>query len=243
MPTGGSSPIEPQRRAELWAVAALLVGAALTVALVPPTQSLMGSWGAALGGALRGAFGVGAAAFPLMAFAWAAILFGHFERSVGRRLTVLLAGLAVLVPFALAIIYQNTDPAARAEIALDRAYDPPAWLGVIGAFFGYYLRPLGPVGEGLIALGSVSALTILTVGWSPFDRLKPGRVDEAAGEEVAGDEAAGDDAVVTRLPAASPPAAQTHHRGGYRESDPAPRGSAAGTSRRPRWGSHWRESP
>ena len=99
---------------------------------------------------------------------WAVALFGHFERITPRRATILLAGLALAVPFTLGVVYQFSDPAVRAGLDAGRAYDPPVWVGIIGAFTAYYLRVVGPVGEGLIAVGAFSALTISTVGWNPL---------------------------------------------------------------------------
>jgi len=153
-------------------VAALLAGAFLALATLPPPVAVTGALGAILGGFLRGALGVGAAAVPLIPLFWAIVLFGHFEKGVGRRLTTLLGGLAITAPFALAVGYQYLDPIATNALARGRAYDEWVWAGVVPTFFAYYLRFLGPVGEGLLALGGFSALTISTVGWNPLGRLR-----------------------------------------------------------------------
>jgi len=99
-------------------------------------------------------------------------LFGHFDRSLGRRLTVLLVGLAFTVPFAVGVIYQNADVAARAALAAGHAPEPSAWVGLVGGLLAFELQGIGPVGEGLLALGAFSVLTVITVGWNPFGMLR-----------------------------------------------------------------------
>ncbi len=153
-------------------MAALLAGAFLALATVPPPVALTGPVGRVMGQLLRGALGMGAAAVPLIPLFWAVALFGHFDKVVGRRVTILLLGLALAVPFAIGVVFQYTDPAARAAIAAGHAYDHNPWAGIVPTFFAYYLRVLGPVGEGLLTLGAFSALTISTVGWIPFGRLR-----------------------------------------------------------------------
>ncbi|MEK6610351.1 MAG: DNA translocase FtsK [Gemmatimonadota bacterium] len=125
-----------------------------------------------MGGHLREWFGIGAAAFPLIPLFWAVALFGHFERSLGRRVTILLAGLAFTAPFAAGAVYQYTDPAARALLEAGQPPEHFALAGIIGLFFAYYLRVIGPIGEGLLAIGAFSALTVSTIGWNPLGRLK-----------------------------------------------------------------------
>jgi S-DNA-T family DNA segregation ATPase FtsK/SpoIIIE len=86
--------------------------------------------------------------------------------------TTLLAGLAVTIPFAVGVVYQSVNPAARAALA---AGEPPLsmpWIGLVGGFLAYELRFIGPVGEGLLALGAFSALTLATVGWHPLGVLR-----------------------------------------------------------------------
>jgi len=115
---------------------------------------------------------VGAAAVPLMPLAWAVALFGHFERAVGRRVTVLLAGLAVTVPFAAGVAFQSFDAAASAALAAAGEVAYPPVVGLAGGFLAYSLRGVGPVGEALVALGSFSVLTVITVGWNPLGVLR-----------------------------------------------------------------------
>ena len=143
----------------------------LALATVPGV-TLTGPAGVAIGRQLRQAFGVGAAAVPLVPLAWAVALFGHFERPLGRRLTILFAGLAVTVPFAIGAGFQAFDPVARAAVAAGSQPAYPAVVGLVGAFLAYELLFIGAVGEGLLALGAFSALMVATVGWNPLGVLR-----------------------------------------------------------------------
>ncbi len=163
------------------------MGAFLALATAPAV-SLTGHAGVALGGALRSLLGVGAAAVPLIPLCWAVALFGHFDRSLGRRVTVLLIGLAVTVPFVVGVVYQNADAAARAALAAGLAPQPSAWVGLVGGFLAFELDGIGPVGEGLLALGAFSVLTVITVGWNPLGVLR--KRQHAGGESGAGAAAA-----------------------------------------------------
>jgi DNA segregation ATPase FtsK/SpoIIIE, S-DNA-T family len=173
----------------LWAVGALALGAFFALAVLPPpVASVTGGIGVTVGGILREWLGVGVAAVPLIPLAWCAVLFGHRERGVGVRLTWLLAGLAFLVPFAVAIGYQLAGSDLRA---------PHPWPGLIAGLVAYTLRgPLGLAGEIFLAAVALSALTILTVGWNPLARLRAdrrsgGQADrkDSAAAVIAGDPA------------------------------------------------------
>jgi len=180
MPTGGSRPIDPRTKDDLWAIGALLAGLFLALAAAPSVQ-LTGRAGVALGGVLRAWLGVGAAAVPLVPLAWAAVLFGHGERGLGRRLTLLLAGLAITVPYAVGVGFQAASPAARAALAAGAPPAYPAAVGYVGQFLAFELSVIGPVGEALLALGVFSVLTVITVGWNPLGVL---RKREAAAAEA-----------------------------------------------------------
>ena len=147
------------------------MGAFLALATAP-SIALTGPAGVALGRALRSFFGVGAAAVPLVPLAWSVALFGHFERHLGRRLTILFAGLALTAPFACGVAFQNLQPAAVAALAQGSVPAYPPWVGLLGGFLAWELTVVGPVGEGLLALGAFSTLTIVTVGWNPLGALR-----------------------------------------------------------------------
>jgi S-DNA-T family DNA segregation ATPase FtsK/SpoIIIE len=140
----------------------------------------------ALGRALRGFLGSGAAALPLIPLFWAVVLFGHLGRSVGRRVTVLLVGLAITVPFAAGVLYQNLNAAASAALAAGQPPEPRPWVGLLGGFLAWELDVIGPVGEGLLALGAFSVLTIVTVGWNPLGMLKKREAVPGVGGQVSG---------------------------------------------------------
>ncbi len=145
-----------------------------------PFIALTGSAGVAIGRGIRALLGVGAVAVPLVPLAWAVALFGHFERPLGRRLTILLAGLAVTVPFAIGAAFQAFDPAARAAVSAGSQPAYPAAVGLLGGFLAWELLFVGAVGEGLLALGVFSALTVVTLGWNPLGVLrKKSRVESA----------------------------------------------------------------
>ena len=233
MPTGGSRPIDSRTKDDLWAIGALFAGAFLALATIPGV-ALTGEAGVAVGSGLRKLLGVGAGAVPLVPLAWVAVLFGHSERAVGRRVSVLLAGLAVTLPFAVGVGFQSFDPAASAALAAGGEVVYPSVVGLVGGFLAYSLRGIGPVGEGLVALGGFSVLTVITVGWNPLGVLRKKEAVVGGGlravetptepapppEELAGDlfAAAGDDASAEAqpLPAkrgrkARGPQPATHH--------------------------------
>ncbi len=167
------------------------MGAFLALAALPTPVSVTGPFGGAIGRFLREWFGVGTVAIPLIPLGWAVALLGHFERAALRRVTVLLAGLALTIPYTLGVIFQNTDPVARALLEGGvQAPEYPAWVGLVGGIFAYYLAVIGPVGEGLLALGAFSALTISTIGWNPLERLRKKGV-EGKGVEPKGVEGRG----------------------------------------------------
>jgi S-DNA-T family DNA segregation ATPase FtsK/SpoIIIE len=171
MPTAGSRRIDPRTKDDLWAIGALLAGLFLALATAPGV-SLTGPVGIAVGAFLRSFFGAGAALVPLVPLFWAVALFGHFDRSLGRRVTILLAGLSLTVPFALGVGYQTWQGVAHAALAAGALPDYPRWVGLAGGFLAFELRIIGPVGEGLLALGIFSGLTIATVGWNPLGMLR-----------------------------------------------------------------------
>ena len=139
---------------------------------------------------------------PLVFFLWAIVLFGHFERVVGKRLTVLCVGLALTVPYVLGIAYQTLAAAGREALDAGRLPDYPAWIGIVGGFLAYELwRVVGTAGEGLLALGAFSALTLVTVGWNPLGAL---RKDQGSGVRGQGSGGAAALAAGTAVPDAEP---------------------------------------
>ncbi len=186
MPTAGSPRIDPRTKDDLWAIGALLAGLFLALATAPGV-ALTGPAGVALGAGLRTLFGAGSAALPLIPLFWAVALFGHLDRGLGRRVTILFAGLAITVPFALGVGFQTWESVAHAALSAGALPEYPAWVGLLGGFLAFELRVIGPVGEGLLAVGAFSGLTIATVGWNPLGVLRKREKQVADGSlQVAG---------------------------------------------------------
>ena len=126
--------------------------------------------------------GIGAAAVPLLPLYWSISLFGHLDRSLAQRVTILLVGLAITVPFAAGVLYQAIEGDLREAMDAGRAL----WVGQVGGALAFELRrPLGIVGEALVALAAFSVLTIVTVGWNPLGALRKRERREGAGETEA----------------------------------------------------------
>src|SRR6266850_2429759 len=91
-------------RRRLGAIAALVVGLFLGLTLAP--TALTGPLGRGLGETLWSVFGVGALGFPLLGLG---IALAGFDRLPGldmKRATILLGGLALLVPFLIGVVAQ-----------------------------------------------------------------------------------------------------------------------------------------
>ena len=99
---------------------------------------------------------------------------------------MLCAGLALTVPFALGVVWQGLSGEARAAVAAGALPGYPEWIGLVGGFLAYELRLIGPVGEGLVAVGALSALTLVTVGWNPLGALRKHAPRPASREPQAG---------------------------------------------------------
>jgi hypothetical protein len=119
------------------------VGAFLALATLPPPIALTGAVGAWIGDHLRSLFGVGVAAIPLIPLFWSVALFGHFDRPISRRVTILLAGLALTVPSGITstrCCARRPERGGCTGVPADRSWAfcaPPGW----------------PVGEGLLLSG------------------------------------------------------------------------------------------
>ena len=140
--------------------------------------------------------GIGAAAVPLIPLYWSISLFGHFDRSLAKRVTILLVGLAITVPFTAGVLYQAIEGDLREAMDAGRAL----WVGQVGGALAFELRrPLGVVGEALVALAAFSVLTIVTIGWNPLGALRKRERGEGAEET----EAPGGEAPLLEAPADS----------------------------------------
>jgi len=158
--------MNPKARQELLGIAALLVGLFLGLTLLP--VALTGSWGRALGAALRQMFGLGAVILPILGLGWALAAFERLGALSWGRAAVLGAGLILLVPYGIAV-------------AIGPAF-PPDYVNwtrterLVGLFPGFLANgvesAVGSAGAVLIGLFALSALGIFTVGWHPLTVLR-----------------------------------------------------------------------
>ncbi len=167
--------MNPKARQELIGIAALLVGLFLGLTLLP--VALTGSWGRALGAALRQMFGLGAVILPILGLGWALAAFERLGALSWDRAAVLGAGLILLVPYGIAV-------------AVGPAF-PPDYVNwtrterLVGLFPGFLANgvesAVGSAGAVLIGLFALSALGIFTVGWHPLTLLRQ-KTGEGKGE-------------------------------------------------------------
>ncbi len=168
--------MNPKARQELIGIAALLVGLFLGLTLLP--VALTGSWGRALGAALRQMFGLGAVILPILGLGWALAAFERLGALSWGRAAVLGAGLILLVPYGIAV-------------AIGPAF-PPDYVNwtrterLVGLFPGFLANgvesAVGSAGAVLIGLFALSALGVLTIGWHPLTMLRAGEGGRGKGE-------------------------------------------------------------
>jgi S-DNA-T family DNA segregation ATPase FtsK/SpoIIIE len=170
--------MNPKARAELIGVGALVVGLFLGLTLLP--FHFTGEVGNQIGKLCWRGFGMGAVMLPVLGIGWALAAFGRMGSLSTPRTAALLAGLTVLVPYAIAVV-------GRVDLAFPPDYAQwstgqrlvgiiPGWIAVaiVGA--------VGAAGGILAGLFAVSALGILTVGWHPLAVLRPRTPAERASE-------------------------------------------------------------
>ncbi|HEX4562643.1 MAG TPA: hypothetical protein VH113_12490, partial [Gemmatimonadales bacterium] len=122
--------MNPRARAELVGIGALVVGLFLGLTLVP--WHVTGNIGAAVGGGLMKAFGVGSIVIPVLGIGWALAAFGRLGSVSSPRAAILGAGLIVLLPYAVAVI---------SGVAVTYLPDYGSWsssqrlVGLVPAFF------------------------------------------------------------------------------------------------------------
>ncbi|HEX4632965.1 MAG TPA: DNA translocase FtsK [Gemmatimonadales bacterium] len=202
--------MNPRARAELVGIGALVVGLFLGLTLAP--WHVTGNIGAAVGGGLMKAFGVGSIVIPVLGIGWALAAFGRLGSVSSPRAAILGAGLIVLLPYAVAVV---------SGVAVTYLPDYALWsssqrlVGLVPAFFVEVVeRTTGPAGATLIGLFALSALGVFTVGWHPLAVLRAsgdaaqtkkqgkGKRDEGRGKREAEEAAA---LVVDESEAAMPP--------------------------------------
>ena len=161
--------LSPRHRQELLAIAALLAGSFVVLALLP--WDVTGPLGGTLGRFLWRFLGVGAALIPLLGFGVGLAGLGRFPSLDLPRVAILFGGLILLAPYAIAVVGGATSP-----VAFPADYD--GWTVVqkltgIGpaALVTVIAGVVGTAGSIIVALAAVSALTVYTLDWHPFKRL------------------------------------------------------------------------
>ncbi len=169
----------PKLTQELIGTAALAAGLFLGLTLLP--IGVTGPWGQGLGRFLWQALGLGALLLPVLGVGWALAAFGRLGALSTLRAAVLVAGLALLVPYGIAIasgVALDRLPAAHAEWS-----GAHKLVGILPGFLAHTVwRALGTAGGVLVGLVALSALGILTVGWHPLIVLRKGEEGRGKGE-------------------------------------------------------------
>jgi S-DNA-T family DNA segregation ATPase FtsK/SpoIIIE len=211
--------VRPEDRRRLGAIAALVTGVFIGLTLIRAIPT--GPLGRGMGTFLWRTLGAGALGLPLLGLGLALAGFDRVPRLDMKRMGALLGGLALLVPFTIAVI---TDvPAA--------AFDPPLaeWdltaraSGLLpGIAARGVLQMVGQPGGLLLAFLLLSALTLATLAWHPLRRFEAGAENPAPVAAGAG---------VVRP---SPRPVEVDEEEEEEEAFPAPRGNARKKEPKPR---------
>ncbi|HSE51397.1 MAG TPA: DNA translocase FtsK, partial [Gemmatimonadales bacterium] len=173
--------MRPEDRRRLGAIAALVLGIFIGLTLIRAVPT--GPLGRGLGTLLWRSLGAGAVGLPLLGFGLALAGFDRLPRLDMKRVGALLGGLALLVPFTIAVIADV--PAA--------AFDPPLseWelaaraSGLLpGLAARGVLQLIGQPGGLLLAFLLLSALTLATLAWHPLGRLEARAASRQEGRAV-----------------------------------------------------------
>jgi S-DNA-T family DNA segregation ATPase FtsK/SpoIIIE len=177
--------VTPEAKRRIGAVAFLVLGLSLGLALLPIHDPK--TLPAGVGTFLWSVFGLGAVGFPLLGVGVALAGFGWLERLDMKRTAILVGGLSVLVPFFIGAVVRLGPT----------AFDPPLgqWellprlVGILPGFLSSALTGvLGRPITALLGFLALSTLTILTVAWHPLARLEKRSGGQAVGrsEELPG---------------------------------------------------------
>jgi S-DNA-T family DNA segregation ATPase FtsK/SpoIIIE len=172
--------VRPEDRRRLGAIAALVLGIFIGLTLIRAVPT--GPLGRGLGSLLWRSLGAGAVGLPMLGFGLALAGFDRVPRLDMKRMGFLVGGLALLVPFTIAVIADV--PAA--------AFDPPLaeWelaaraSGLLpGLAARGVLQLIGQPGGLLLAFLLLSALTLATLAWHPLRRFEAGAVAGTVGRQ------------------------------------------------------------
>lgn len=166
--------LDDRQRRELWGLALLSLALLLALSLLPldwfeagrnfPSHNIVGPLGAWLRTALVAGIGVGSLALPILLALWGLVAFDKLNPQPALRWSLLVAGLAVIGPAAVAVL-GGADPASPVT-------------GSVGAALGGGLAgTMGTVGATILLTFLFTALCVATIGWNPLrSALRGGRV-------------------------------------------------------------------
>ncbi|MGH7630746.1 MAG: DNA translocase FtsK [Gemmatimonadales bacterium] len=164
--------MNPESRRRFGALAALIAGLFVTLALVLHAQT--GQLGTVLGDALWRALGVGAAGIPLLGLAIALAGFDRLPRLDMKRAALLMGGLTLLVPFVLGVIL--APPASAFDPPLAEMSWPARAVGLLPALLSRgVVQAVGTAGGLLLGFLVLSGLTLATFAWHPLQPLEKSR--------------------------------------------------------------------
>ena len=156
-------------RRRIGAIAALLAGIFAGLALLP--IPLTGPVGRTLGHGLWHLLGAGAIGLPLLGLGLGLAGFDRIPRLDMKHAAILMGGLALLAPFFVAVL-SGVERVDLLPAVADRTLAARA-TGVVPGFLAVAIRSLvGSIGAFLLGALALSALTIYTFGWHPFQRLE-----------------------------------------------------------------------
>ncbi len=165
--------LTPRHRQELLAIFSLLVGVFIGLTLIP--WEITGPTGRTVGRFLWKTLGTGAGLIPLLGVSLGLAGFGRLRRLDFSRVSVLFAGLIILLPFAIAIV-------TGSRVSSDFPPDYETWstpqrlTGIVPGMIAVGLTGLiGTAGAVIAGLLALSTLTIYSLDWHPFRRLSAGR--------------------------------------------------------------------
>ncbi|HKP76443.1 MAG TPA: DNA translocase FtsK 4TM domain-containing protein [Longimicrobiaceae bacterium] len=162
--------LDDRQRRELWGLGLLSLALLLALSFLPitwlgsfPSDNVVGPLGAWLDRVLFAGIGAGAVALPILLTLWGLVAFDKLHPQPALRWTVLIAGLAIVGPAAVAVL-GGADPASTVT-------------GSVGAGLGGGLAGvMGTVGATILLTFVFTALCVATIGWNPLrTALKGGR--------------------------------------------------------------------
>jgi len=161
--------MNPDDRRRLGAVTALVLGLFAGVSLIPTT--LTGPLGESLRNSLWQWLGVGALGLPVVGLVIALAGFDRLPLLDMKRAAVLVAGVAVLVPFLIGVL-SGVDARAFGPDYSDWAWGP-RFTGIGPAFLSTLVAgAVGKIGGVLVGFLALTALTLATLKWHPLQRLE-----------------------------------------------------------------------